>query len=174
MAGKTASSVLSATPAATREMLSSPNLCHTRNRMSRQPALGMSLGARALRPRPGSLRSASASELGCRSRLRTRKAEQPLYPAGAGASAGAVISKYERVLGERRRQAALGAVDGFGHQMMMRRQVADRIGVGGIARQQIGLAAAAAEVPLALRAAAAGLLHPVLAAKAVESGRVVQ
>src|SRR5512146_759436 len=169
MAGNTASRVLRATPAATRETLSSPSFCQTRSRTSRQPALGISLGLRALRPRPGSLRSASSSDLGCGSGARTRHTEQPLYPRP---SAGAMVAEDERLL-RGKRGPALGAIHGRGHEMMMRREIAYRIGAGRIAGQQIGLAAAAAEVPPALRAAAAGLLHPILAAVAVERGGVV-
>src|SRR5579883_3373133 len=152
-------------------MLSSPIFCQTRSRMSRQPAFGMSLGVRALRPRPGSLRSASASDFGGGSGLRTRGAEQPLCPLAP--SYGAMIAKDERVLPRTGVATALGALDCIGDQMMMGRELTDRIGVGWIPGQQIGLTAAAAEVSPALGAAAAGLLHPVLAAVAVECGRVV-
>ena len=50
-------------------------------------------------------------------------------------------------------------------QRMMRRQMADRIGGARVARDQKGLAAAAAEVMVAARATLAGLLHPVGAAE---------
>src|SRR6266542_1364388 len=51
---------------------------------------------------------------------------------------------------------------------MQRRKMADRVGGGGVAGQEEGLAAAAAEVDLAPLTASARLGHPVRAAKAPE------
>src|SRR6185312_5633180 len=176
MAGNTASSVLRATPAATRETLSSLSFRHTRRRMSRQPARGISLGVRAARPRPGSSRSAfCGSDCGsdCRSERgsdgRTPSAEQPLFP-GAG---GAVVAEYQRLLDAGYGDIPLRAGDGRRHEVVMRGELADRIRVRRVAREQISLAAAAAEVTPALRTAAAGLLHPFLATVAAECRRVV-
>src|SRR5262249_32841385 len=72
---------------------------------------------------------------------------------------------------ERRRLAGSfpeGPLDDRGE----RRQVAGRVGGGGVAGQGEGLAAAAAEIELAPLAAAAGLGHPVGAAEAAEHRRV--
>src|SRR6185437_12688209 len=168
MAGNTASRVLRATPAATREMLSSLSLRQTRSRMSRQPARGISLGVRAARPRPGSARSAFCGS-DCESVGSTPPTEQPLFPRPRRA----MIAENQRLRARGRGDVLLGAVHGPGDEMMMRREIADRIGVGRIARQQIGLAPAAAKVPSALRAAAARFLHPGLTAVAVERRRVV-
>src|SRR6185437_14925672 len=165
MAGKTASSVLRATPAEISDRLSSLIRWKTRRRMSRHPARGISLGVRAARPRPGSLRSASSGDVGCGSRLRTRQAEQPLFPPPS-----AMVAEDERGGESGRSRLLLAARHRFGDEMMVRRERADRIGIGRIAGQEVSLAAAAAEVPPALRTAAAGLLHPALAAVAVEGG----
>src|SRR6185369_4232368 len=54
----------------------------------------------------------------------------------------------------------------------MRGLVANRVGVGRLAGDEIGLAAAAAEVAALLGTAAAGFAHPLVAAIAVEAGRV--
>ena len=78
---------------------------------------------------------------------------------------GAVIAEDEPLLAHR---PGIGLLDHTRYQMMMRRSIADRVGVRGIASEQIGLAAAAAEILRPLRAAAAGLLHPLLAAVVVE------
>src|SRR6202140_4795135 len=59
------------------------------------------------------------------------------------------------------------------HQMMVRRQIAHRVGIVGVTGQQVRLAAATAEVPGSFRTAATGLLHPRLAAKTVEGRRVI-
>ncbi len=58
------------------------------------------------------------------------------------------------------------------HDVVTRRQMTHRIGGAGIAGQCKGLAAAAAEIDFASRAAQAGLLHPVGAAKGFEGRRV--
>src|SRR5882757_11426297 len=55
--------------------------------------------------------------------------------------------------------------DGLCHQVMVRGQIAYRIGIGRIAREQVGLATAAAEIARFFRAAAARLLHPRIAAE---------
>src|SRR6185437_4357744 len=168
MAGNTASRVLRATPAATSDTLSSPSFCQTRSRMSRQPARGISLGVWASRPRPGSACSAfSGSD--CGSDGRTRCVEQPLFPCARIA----MVAEDEGRLDGRCGYSPLGPHHRLGDEVMMGRELADRIGVGRVARQEVSLAATAAEVPPALRAAAAGLLHPALAAVAVESRRVV-
>jgi hypothetical protein len=52
------------------------------------------------------------------------------------------------------------------------REVAHRIGCGGIAGEGEGLAAAAAEIELAARAAYAWLFHPCGAAEGIEGRRV--
>ena len=57
--------------------------------------------------------------------------------------------------------------------MMVRRQIAHRVGIVGVTGQQVRLAAATAEVPGSFRTAATGLLHPRLAAKTVEGRRVI-
>src|SRR5450631_4032188 len=56
-------------------------------------------------------------------------------------------------------------------QGMVRREMADRIGGARVARNQEGLATAAAEILLAAGAALARLLHPVGAAERYERGR---
>src|SRR5262249_12591608 len=56
--------------------------------------------------------------------------------------------------------------------MVMRRVVANRIAIFGLAGDEISLAAAAAEVASFLGAAAAGLAHPLVAAIAAEPGRL--
>src|SRR5581483_8723983 len=61
----------------------------------------------------------------------------------------------------------------FENLLVDRRQRAGGAGVGGVARQRKGLAAAAAEIDLAEFAALARLLHPARAAIAVESLRVL-
>ena len=60
-------------------------------------------------------------------------------------------------------------LDRFGNEVVIRRQVAHGIGVRRIARQQVRLAAAAAEVLFLAVAARARLLHPAGAAVAVEA-----
>src|SRR3954470_18469989 len=55
-----------------------------------------------------------------------------------------------------------------GHEPVVRRQVADRVRAGGVAGEQEGLAAAAAEVDLAARAAPTRVLHPVRPAEGLE------
>ncbi len=55
----------------------------------------------------------------------------------------------------------------------MGRLAAHRVGVAGVAGEQEGLAATAAEVLVLLVAAAAGLGHPGVAAEMVEARRVV-
>src|SRR5215813_13774660 len=52
--------------------------------------------------------------------------------------------------------------------LVQRRERAGRIGIGGVARERKGLAAAAAEIDLAEFAGSARLLHPAGAAIAVE------
>src|SRR6185437_9611159 len=134
------------------------------------------LGVRAPRPRPGSLRSASSSLPGCGSGVRTRRTEQPLCPR---ASAGAVVAEDERLLRGVRllrrmlQSTLLRASQSLGYEMMVGRELTDRIRVRRVAREEIRLATATAEVPPALRAAAARLLHPVLAAVMVECRRFV-
>src|SRR5579875_2271749 len=56
----------------------------------------------------------------------------------------------------------------FGHDPVVGREVADRVGAGGIAGELERLAAAAAEVKVAALAAPAWLSHPVRAAEALE------
>src|SRR5690349_1162258 len=58
-------------------------------------------------------------------------------------------------------------------RLVHRRQRAGRIGIGCVARQRKGLAAAAAEIDLAELAGFARLLHPAGAAIAVEGFRVL-
>jgi len=60
----------------------------------------------------------------------------------------------------------------LGHEVMMRRQIADGVGVRRVAGHQKGLTSAPAEIARLFRAAAAWLLHPVITAKVVESRRV--
>src|SRR5262245_57248857 len=60
----------------------------------------------------------------------------------------------------------------FGHAAMMGRQVADRVGRPGIAREQEGLAAAAAKILLPAGTAPARFAHPVGAAEGPERRRV--
>src|SRR4030095_16879801 len=62
---------------------------------------------------------------------------------------------------------------GLRDQVMVRREIANRICIGRIAREQVSLAATTAEVPALLGATAAGLLHPGVAAEVIETGRVV-
>src|SRR5215472_9001663 len=60
----------------------------------------------------------------------------------------------------------------FGDPGVVGSEVTDRIGCGGVAGEREGLAAAAAEIELAPRAARARLLHPCAAAEGVEGRRV--
>src|SRR5207249_9512002 len=88
----------------------------------------------------------------------------------------AVIAKHQRLLAHaagRGGSRLFGARHRFRHAMMVRGQIAHRVGIVGIPGQQVRLAAATAEVPGSFRTAATGLLHPRLAAKAVEGRRVV-
>src|SRR6185503_4171931 len=62
---------------------------------------------------------------------------------------------------------------GLRHQVMVRREIANRICIGRIAREQVSLAATTAEVPALLGTTAAWLLHPGVAAEVIETGRVV-
>src|SRR5919204_2115871 len=57
---------------------------------------------------------------------------------------------------------------GLSDDGMHRREVTNRIGAGGIAGQEEGLATAAPEIDLAPRAAPTGLRHPLRAAEALE------
>lgn len=52
-------------------------------------------------------------------------------------------------------------------------QVADRVGGGGVTRQQRGLAPATAEIDCALGAVAAGQGHPCFTSEAVKARRFV-
>src|SRR6185437_16360386 len=168
MAGNTASRVLRATPAAIRETLSSLSFRQTRRRMSRQPTRGISLGVRAPRPRPGSFLSAfCGSERGSDSA--TPPDEQPLFLHARLA----MIAENQRLGSRHAGDIRLGASHGRGDEMVMGREVADGVGVGRISGQKIGLTSATAKVPSALRAAAAGFLHPVLPPVAVEGRRVI-
>src|SRR3984893_2986823 len=89
---------------------------------------------------------------------------------------GAVIAKHQHLLAHAARCCGTGM---FGprhrlrHPMMVRRQIAHRVGIVGVAGQEVRLAAATAEVLGSFRTAATGLLHPRLAAKAVEGRRVI-
>src|SRR5262245_47167387 len=65
-----------------------------------------------------------------------------------------------------------GARDSFGYEMMVRREVADRIGVRRVSGEEVRLTATAAEVLRLLGTAPARLLHPGVAAKAIEAGRI--
>lgn len=75
------------------------------------------------------------------------------------------IAEYQWLL----RHLALCFGKAFRDQMMLRAFIADRIGVGRIARQHKSLAAAAAQVPGFLRAAAAGFAHPSVSAKGIKT-----
>src|SRR5919199_45692 len=66
------------------------------------------------------------------------------------------------------RRPLVGGGHRLGHQPVVGREVADRVGAGGVAGELEGLAPAAAEVELAAVAAAAGLGHPVGPAEALE------
>src|SRR5690606_20444457 len=72
-------------------------------------------------------------------------------PRRAPRRSGAMIPKSQRVLSAGA-PGALGPLDGGGDETVMRRQVADGIRVRRIAREQIRLAATAAEVAGPLRA----------------------
>src|SRR3569833_274625 len=67
----------------------------------------------------------------------------------------------------------VGGCDRIGKQEKMWRQITHRIGIGGIAGKEVRLAAAAPEIARFLRATAARLLHPLVAAEAIESLRVI-
>jgi hypothetical protein len=56
---------------------------------------------------------------------------------------------------------------------MLLGEMADGIGCGGIASEQKRLAAAAAEIDLATRAARAGFSHPFRSPKRLERGRIL-
>ena len=60
----------------------------------------------------------------------------------------------------------------FGNPGMIGSEVTHRVGSGGVAGERVGLAAAAAEIQLAPRAARERLLHPCPAAEGVEGRRV--
>src|SRR5579884_1098891 len=81
------------------------------------------------------------------------------------------------IIAEIRRRSARGRamrlLDRPGNRIVMRRQCANRVGVSGVAAQQIRLAAAAAEILEALGTRTARLLHPVEAAKRIERLRLV-
>src|SRR4030095_13839476 len=62
---------------------------------------------------------------------------------------------------------------GLRDQVMVRGEIANRICIGRIAREQVSLAATTAEVPALLGTTAAWLLHPGVAAEVIETGRVV-
>src|SRR6476660_8556927 len=93
--------------------------------------------------------------------------------AEAAASASGVIPGFQSAAGEIAIDEAVGLAFGFAlglleDGLVQRRQRAGRIGVGGVAGQRKGLAAAAAEIDLAEFAGLARLLHPAGAAIAVE------
>src|ERR687895_641703 len=103
------------------------------------------------------------AESACRSRLAWR---------GASSAWSAWIRprrQWRRV----RPRHLVGGPHRFGHDLVIGRQVTDRIGPGGIARELERLAAAAAEVQLAAFAAAARIRHPICPAKALEGGRLL-
>src|ERR1700691_4517662 len=139
----------------------------------------------AARPAPCSARmvsfmsatsAVSSSSKRCTGAATCLSSGSPILSTGRTAmkrNVSAMVAEHERMLGRQRGAAALGAIHGLGHEVMMRREIAHRVRIRRVTRQQVSLAAAAAEVAPALRAAAAGLLHPVLAAVAVECRRVV-
>src|SRR5262249_59965029 len=86
---------------------------------------------------------------------------------------GAVIAEHQHVLTRRHSLRALGARHGIRYQVMVRREIADRVGIGGVPRQQVRLAAAATEVLDPLGTAPARLLHPGFASETIERIRVV-
>src|SRR3954471_22309661 len=93
--------------------------------------------------------------------------------ADAAASASGTILGFQSAAGTIAIEEAVGLALGLAlglleDGLVQRRQRAGRIGVGGIARQRKGLAAAAAEIDLAEFATLARLLHPAGAAIAVE------
>src|SRR5690606_251048 len=85
---------------------------------------------------------------------------------------GPVVAENQGVLDARARRA-LRPLDRGRDEPVVRRELADGVRVRWIAGQQVRLAAAAAEVAGPLGAAAARLLHPSLAAEAIERVRVV-
>src|SRR3954470_6375893 len=94
------------------------------------------------------------------------------------ASASGIIPGFQSAAGKIAIDEAVGLALGLAlglleDGLVQRRQRAGRIGVGGIARQREGLAAAAAEIDLAEFAGLAGLLHPAGATIAVEGIRVL-
>src|SRR5438477_9637864 len=78
----------------------------------------------------------------------------------------AVAAKYQRSFVQARTPSP---VNGLGHQMMMGRQVAHRIGIRGIAGEQVCLTTAAAEITGFFRATSARFLHPAVAAEVSEA-----
>src|SRR6478609_2483483 len=93
--------------------------------------------------------------------------------ADAAASASGIIPGFQSAAGEIAIEEAVGLALGLAlglleDGLVQRRQRAGGIGVGGIARQRKGLAAAAAEIDLAEFARFTRLLHPAGAAIAVE------
>jgi len=81
-----------------------------------------------------------------------------------------VVAESEHVLARRgaRVYGLLGPCHGRGYQVVVGRQLTHRVGVIRVAGEEVCLAAAAAEVLLALRSADTRLLHPSLAAEAIE------
>ena len=64
----------------------------------------------------------------------------------------------------------VGGSYGFGHNVVIRGQVADRIGAGRVAGELERLATAPAEVEFAAVATSARIRHPVRSAEAPEEG----
>src|SRR6266478_2563616 len=91
---------------------------------------------------------------------------------GSDGNRDAVIAEDQHLLVRLARADGMGlggALDRLGHEMVVGRQIADRIRIGRIAGEEVGLAAAPAEIAGLLRAAPARLLHPAIAAKVIES-----